>query len=206
MSPFAPKADETFHCQPARRMYCPSIDHRVLGDATRMSEHGNESSRLSGWVRLWIVFTAMSWSFGGLDIAFSIETLQWPSPIGELTPQSLRHLIWFLGPIIIAVAWIAIRWIWLGFQPSVEQATERNMSTTEIASRAFRLARRGIVFSIGLVAIAFLAIVGFVTIEDMEASEMTDTWWGGILITFHMIFVCYIILCIWEMITETTND
>jgi hypothetical protein len=31
-----------------------------------MIEQSNEKARLSGWVRLWIVFAATSWVLGGL--------------------------------------------------------------------------------------------------------------------------------------------
>lgn len=177
-----------------------------FGNAASMTDNIDENSRLSGWVRLWIVFTAMSWLFGGLDIAFSVETLQWPPPIGELTPQSARHLVWLFAPILLAVAWISVRWIWRGFQPPIAQAATPTMSTPELFSRTLSLLARFVFFLIGLIAIAFLAYVTFMTTEAMDASDMSDTWWGGILVTFHLCFMLCMMWNIWQWITESPTD
>lgn len=187
-------------------MYYLLTGQRVLGDARRMSEHSSESSRLSGWVRLWIVFSVISWLLGGIDVSLSFETFEWPVPLGEMTPQSVRHLMWFLGPILMAIVWISFRWVWLGFRPSADQVEAQHMSAAEILKRAFMLVQAVIGITIGLSAIAIVAVIGYVTTEGMEASEMSDTWWGGILVTFHVLFFVWIILSIWEWITGSSND
>ncbi|NQY41628.1 MAG: hypothetical protein HRT80_16215 [Henriciella sp.] len=171
-----------------------------------MIEQSNEKARLSGWVRLWIVFAATSWVLGGLDVAFAIETFQWPLPLSEITPQSVRHLMWFLGPILMAIAWISIRWVWRGFQSPLDQASAPNMSTTEILGRTFSVLTRSVFFVIGLLAIGFLAYVTWVTTEAMDASDISDTWWGGVLVTFHLCFMLCVMWSIWQWITESPSD
>ena len=63
------------------------------------------------------------------------------------------------------------------------------MSTTEILGRTFSVLTRSVFFVIGLLAIGFLAYVTWVTTEAMDASDISDTWWGGVLVTFHLCFM-----------------
>lgn len=114
-------------------------DEHVFERAGRLTTKTKQKSRLSGWVRLWIVLTVLSWLAGAFDVAFSPQPFQWPLTLSDTSPQSMRQLLWFLGPILVASAWCAIRWVWRGFRPPPNQAVAPHMGTTELVRGAFSL-------------------------------------------------------------------
>ena len=114
-------------------------DEHVFERAGRLTTKTKQKSRLAGWVRLWVVLTVLSWLAGAVDVALSTPPLELPLPLSDASPQSIRHLLWFLGPILVASAWGTIRWVWRGFRPPPNRAALPHMGTKEIARSVFSL-------------------------------------------------------------------
>lgn len=162
-----------------------------------------DRARLSGWVRLWTVLTALSWLTGGADLALSQEPFQWPLPFGDATPQSTRQWLWFLGPIIVAIAWNAVRWVWQGFRPYPEQQAARHMGTTEITRRGF-----GVMAKAGhaLTMLAFAGAWGVWMPIVVLGDEAPDPIWEELWMTFHFVVACFVVVGVWEEITRSSDD
>ena len=156
---------------------------------------------LSGWVRLWMVFALLSWVVGGLDLAVSSAPLKWPLPVNETTPQSIRHLIWFLGPIVIATIWSAVRWVWLGFRPPAEQAAAPRMSTNDIARRTI------VILLIAAIVLGALAIVAFLMSFPilLMIYEDPSSFGSELLFLLHIGWSYLVLRNAWELITDIVD-
>lgn len=132
----------------------------------------------------------LSWLAGGADLASSTQPLEWPLPLSDAPPQSIRRLLWFLGPILVASAWCTVRWVWRGFRPPPNQAAAPHMGTTEIARRAL-----GLLEKIGISA-ALLAWMG-VWIFLMVEMDPTPIWLE-VLVTISLAWKFFMLMEVWE--------
>lgn len=168
-----------------------------------MKAKSKNKPRLSGWVRLWIVTTVLSWLGGVVDLAMSREPLQWPPPFGDATPTSARHLLWFLGPLAVAVVWVATRWIWRGFRPPPDESSAPHMGTMEIVRHALRvLAKTGL-------ALFWMACAGAFVMAGVMigASKGTNkSFWDELFIAFQFLIAAWFAWQAWEQLTEPADD
>lgn len=158
-------------------------------------------SQLSGWVRLWMVFTALSWTIGAADLAFSTDPLRWPLPITDASSRSLRLLLWFCAPVVVAVVSITISWIWRGFRPPPGKPAAPNMEMNEILRHGVRLiAKFGTV--LGLLALAG----GIIWLTFLMISwDDSDSFWVELFALNHTVFVVLILSNAWQVITEPST-
>lgn len=169
-----------------------------------MATRSKQEHRLSGWSRLWIVATAVSWIAGAGDLAMSPAPLQWPPPFGDLTPSSARLLLWFLAPLVVAIGWIATRWVWRGFLPRSQEGASSHMTTMDMARESLRvLVKVGIVLIASALAIVF-AVFWFhmaVLFNDAEPSI-----WRELSVVVHTVFGLVILSAIWEAVRGLIVD
>lgn len=154
----------------------------------------DRKARLSGWARLWVVFAVLSWLAGAVDVGVSFAALEWPSSIAEITPDNIRHLLWFLSPIAVASVWIAIRWVWTGFRPAAENYAVPPMGTREIIrSVFFGLVRAAIGLAFFVLGLGCLWI-GMFHVED------------DLLTTLSAVMVMVVFKGGWDFLTTRLYD
>ena len=73
--------------------------------------------RLSGWVRLWIAFAVIVWTFGGCS-AVMIASQIAPLDRREMVALAVPVTFYAALPLVVALVFIAIKWIWRGFRPA----------------------------------------------------------------------------------------
>lgn len=149
-----------------------------------------EKARLSGWVRLWMVLTVLSWVAGAFDLALSTAPLQWPFPLSDAAPQSVRQLLWFLGPILLASAWVTVGWVWRGFRPPPNQANAPHMGTKEIVQRALSLVEK---IGISGLLLAWMGLWIFFMVEMAP-----NPWWLDLLAMVSVASKFFILMEVWE--------
>ncbi len=161
---------------------------------TRPHETANRVStaRLSGWVRLWMIYAVLSWIAGGIGIVVSEDPFQWPFPFSEATSQSIRHLLCFLGPFLIAFAWIATRWVWRGFRPPPEQVGPPHITSAEIA-----LVTVGLLIKTSVTLFLLAAMILPLWFESTWRGEELDGIWWDLGLMFHVVFCAYMIDVVW---------
>ncbi len=161
-----------------------------------MKKQTQEKSRLSGWVRLWIVCTVLSWIAGALDVALSTEPFRFPLPLREASAQSIRHMLWFLTPILFAAGWISIRWVWRGFRPPLGQAAMPQMATRDVAKRTLEgtaVAVGGLLLGLFWLVRLVLALGAFAIAAALAlalpylyiTSDMPSSLWVETALVFH---------------------
>lgn len=161
-----------------------------------MATRAKQERRLSGWSRLWIVATVLSWIAGSVDLATSPQPLQWPPPFGDLTPNSVRYLLWFLTPLVVAIGWIATRWVWRGFLPASQEG-DQHMTTVDMARRSLStLVKAGIVLIAISLAVGF-AILWFHVVVLFNDAE--PSLWKEITVIGHTVFGLVVLSSIWEI-------
>ncbi len=165
-----------------------------------MTTKTKKRSRLRGWVRLWIVATGLSWLAGGADLAMSPE----PLPLfGAGPPTSVRRLLWFLGPLVVAALWIAVRWVWHGFRPPPDEASASHMGTMEAVQHA-----RRVLVKIGLSLFMLTAAAAFVAFGVMVGTNKgaSKSFWDELFILFQFVIAAWFAWLAWEQLTESADD
>ncbi|MEQ1782256.1 MAG: hypothetical protein ABMA14_12905 [Hyphomonadaceae bacterium] len=170
---------------------------------TTKNRKSSKRHRLSGWARLWFVATALSWLGGLVDLAMSPIPLQWPPPFGDASLPSVRRLLWFFGPFVVAVVWIAVRWVWRGFRPPPDEASAPHLSAPQIVERGMRVAVKvGIVLFYLALAAAFVAVG--IAISHLKGES--KTFWDELFIGFQFIIAVGLVSLAWEEFTEPADD
>lgn len=155
-----------------------------------MATRRKAQARLSGWVRLWVVFTALSWLAGVIELTFFAQSFHWQIPLTKVSSQSIRTFLWFLGPILVATAWCATRWVWSGFTPPPKQAAAPYMDTKEIVQGVFDLLGKIFLSALMLVLIA----VPLVALAFMD----TPPFWTEMLLMMSAALKLFVLMEIWE--------
>lgn len=161
-----------------------------------MAARSQAERRLSGWSRLWIVATVLSWMAGVADLATSPGPPQWPPPFGDLTSVSARHLLWFMAPLVVGIAWIAARWVWYGFLPRPQEVARPHMTTMGMIRQSLRVLAK-----VGIVLIASALAIGFAVLWFYAAIAFNDvepSLWKELSIVVHACFGVVILSSIWE--------
>lgn len=156
--------------------------------------------RLSGWTRLWVVTTVLSSLSGGANLAMSPEPPQWPSTFSDATSRFALHLLSFLGPLVVAALWIAIRWVWRGFRPLPDEASAPHIGTIGLARQVLRLLAK-----VGA-ALCMLAFAIFWGLSPILLLGRDPAIWAQLYIMFHLLVAVWIVGEAWKLLTLPAHD